>query len=67
MAAAQRQMAHMIETSRMREAVLAEAVLAAPDVASVARAQADAEALCRIRATWWYRLFGGRMARRSDP
>lgn len=70
-AAAERRAAHLATTSQMRETVMAEALLAAPDAADLAalkaRARADAEALHQIRATWWYRLFGGRMARRSDP
>ena len=70
-AAAERRAAHLTTTFQMRETVMAEALLAAPDPADLAaleaRARADAEALRQIRATWWYRLFGGRVVRRSDP
>ncbi len=65
------QLAHTVSTSQMREAVLGEALLAAPDAsefaACKARAQADADQLEQIRATWWYRLFGRRIERDRQP
>jgi len=66
-AAAQRRIAHLTQTHEMRESALSAAVLTAPDAADLARAQADADMLGRIRATWWFRVFGRRMARRNDP
>lgn len=66
-AAAQRRIAHLTQTHEMRESALSVAVLTAPDAADLARAQADADMLGRIRATWWYRVFGRRMARRTGP